>query len=78
MIRKNIRMRKEYLYAKSNEAKNKTDQDNRLKIKRADDAGRKAPNELRLKEDKIRHDLELADDKTILARSHIDDEYEEA
>jgi hypothetical protein len=24
------------------------------------------------------HDLELADDKTIIARSHIDDEYEEA
>ena len=24
------------------------------------------------------HDLELADDNTIIARSHIDDEYEEA
>jgi hypothetical protein len=24
------------------------------------------------------HDLDLADDKTIVARTHIDDEYEEA
>lgn len=36
------------------------------------------PNELRKEKDKLNHDLELADDKTIAARSHIDDEYEEA
>jgi hypothetical protein len=36
------------------------------------------PNELRKERGKLEKDLELADDNTIVARTHIDDEYEEA
>lgn len=36
------------------------------------------PTELRKEKDKLAHELELADDKTIAARTHVDDEYEEA
>lgn len=78
MIRKNIRMRKEYLYHKSEEIKNKGDQDNRFKLKNAQNNDRKVPNELRKVAGKVQHDLELADDKTIVARLNVDDEYEDA
>lgn len=38
----------------------------------------KVPNEIRKEVGAVRKDLELADKNTILARSHIDDEYESA
>jgi len=78
MIRKNIRLRKEYLYHKSQELVHKKDQDKRLMLKKAVDNDRKVPNEIRKEADKVQKDLELADDKTLHARSHIDDEYEES
>jgi U3 small nucleolar ribonucleoprotein protein IMP4 len=49
-----------------------------MKLKNAVDNDRRTPNELRKVESKVKHDLELADDKTIVARSHIDDEYEDS
>jgi len=49
-----------------------------MKLKNAVDNYRRTPNELRKVESKVKHDLELADDKTIVARSHIDDEYEDS
>jgi U3 small nucleolar ribonucleoprotein protein IMP4 len=36
------------------------------------------PTEFKKHKDDMMKDLDLADDKTIVARSHIDDEYEEA
>ncbi len=78
MIRKNIRLRKEYLYHKSQELDHKKDQDKRLMLKKSIDNDRKVPNELRKEAGKVQKDLELADDKTLHARSHIDDEYEES
>ena len=47
-------------------------------LKKANDNDRKVPIELRKEAGKVQHDLELADDKTLHARSHIDDEYEDA
>ena len=78
MLRKNIRLRKEYLYNKTKELKEREHQDKLVKIKRAIESEKKVPNELRKEKGKLEHDLELADDKTIAARTHIDDEYEEA
>ena len=78
MLRKNIRLRKEYLYNKNKELKERDQQEKRIKIKRAIEAEKRVPNELRKEKGKLDHDLELADDKTIVARTHIDDEYEEA
>jgi U3 small nucleolar ribonucleoprotein protein IMP4 len=74
MLRKNIRLRKEYLYNKNKELKEKEHQEKLIKIKRAIESDKKVPNELRKEKGKLEKDLELADDKTILARSHIDDE----
>ena len=78
MIRKNIRLRKEYLYSKSQELKEQKAQDKRILMKNAIDNDRAVPTELRREQDKVNHDLELADEKTIVARSHVDDEYEDA
>jgi len=78
MLRKNIRLRKEYLYNKSKELKDREHQDKLVKIKKAIEKEKRLPTELKKEKDKLAHDLELADDKTILARSHVDDEYEEA
>lgn len=49
-----------------------------MKLKNANDNDKKAPNELRKEVGKVQHDLDLADEKTLHARSHIDDEYEDA
>jgi U3 small nucleolar ribonucleoprotein protein IMP4 len=48
------------------------------KIKRALEKDRPIPTEFRKNKDDLMHDLELADENTIVARTHIDDEYEEA
>lgn len=78
MLRKNIRLRKEYLYNKNKELKEREHQDKLIKIKKAIESDKSMPTELRKNKDKLTHDLELADDKTIVARTHVDDEYEEA
>ena len=78
MLRKTIRQRKEYLFNKNKELKEREHQDKLLKIKKAIENEKRMPTELRKNRDQLNHDLELADDKTIVARTHIDDEYEEA
>ena len=47
-------------------------------MKNAIDNDKAVPTELRKERDAVAHDLELADKNTMVARSHIDDEYEEA
>ena len=47
-------------------------------LRKANDNDQKMPNELRKEAGKVQKDLELADDKTMHARSHIDDEYEDS
>ena len=78
MIRKNIRLRKEYLYEKSQEAKHREKQETRLKVKKAMESDQPLPNELRHVKDQAVRELELADNHTMAARTHIDDEYEMA
>ena len=78
MLRKNIRLRKEYLYQKSKEIKEKEQTDKLRKMRNAIENDKRIPTEFKKDKDKLLHDLELADDNTIVARSHIDDEYEEA
>ena len=47
MIRKNIRLRKEYLYAKQQEISELKKQDNRIKLKHALDSDKAVPTELK-------------------------------
>ena len=78
MIRKNLRLKKEYLYAKSQEALENKKQEKRIKLQNAIENDKAMPTEYKGQRDEIEHDLELADKKTMIARSHVDDEYESA
>ena len=78
MLRKNIRLRKEYPYAKSQEATERTKQEKRAKTVIAIQNDKAIPNEYRKEKDQVMRDVELADRHTMAARTHIDDEYEEA
>lgn len=66
------------MFNKNKELKEREHSEKLLKIKKAIDNDKRMPTELRKNKDELMKDLELADDKTIVARSHIDDEYEEA
>lgn len=66
------------MFNKNKELKEREHQDKLLKIKKSIENNKRMPTELRKQKDQLTHDLELADDKTIVARTHIDDEYEEA
>ena len=46
-------------------------------MKHALDNDKRIPTELKKDKDKVTKDLELADDKTLIAKSHVDDEYED-
>ena len=78
MIRRNIRLRKEYLYSKSQEAKELENQKKRVQVKKAIDNDQKIPNEWKKEKDQVIHQAALGDDHTIAARTAIDDEYEGA
>jgi len=78
MIRRNIRLRKEYLYSKSNEAKDREKQDRIIKVKHAIENDKPIPNEYRKHKEEAIKEMQMTDDHTISRRSHIDDEYEQA
>ncbi|CAL5221698.1 g3934 [Coccomyxa viridis] len=78
MLRRNARLRREYLYRKSLEGKDREEYERKLKIRRALEEGKPIPTELRKDEQALRHNIELEDDNTAVPRSHIDDEYAHA
>jgi len=78
MIRKSIWLRKEYLYNKSKEIQEKEVAEKKRKLKDALEEGKELPSELKWEKDKLLNELEHDDINTIVPRSHIDDEYEEA
>lgn len=77
-MRRNARLRKEYLYRKSLEGKEKDLYEKKRKIRQALEEGRPIPTELRREEAELRHEVELEDDNTAVPRTHIDDEYARA
>jgi len=78
MIRRNARLRKEYLYRKSLEGKEKAAYERKRKIRQALEEGKPMPTELRREEGQLRREVELEDDNTAVVRDHIDDEYAHA
>lgn len=74
-IRRNVRLRKEYLYRKSLEGKERESYEKKRKIKEALQEGKPLPNELVGDEYSLRKDLDLEDEKHQGTSSHIDDEY---
>ncbi|GLT26078.1 hypothetical protein SLA2020_011650 [Shorea laevis] len=78
MLRRNIRLRREYLYRKSLEGKERFLYEKKRKIKEALEEGKPIPTELRNEEAALRQEIDLEDDNTTVPRTHIDDEYANA
>ncbi|CAL5330640.1 unnamed protein product [Camellia sinensis] len=85
MLRRNVRLRREYLYRKSLEGKERLLYEKKRKIKEALDEGKPIPTELRNEEAALRQEIDLEDQNTarrvfknIVPRTHIDDEYANA
>ncbi len=75
MLRKNVRLRKEYLFRKNLEDKEQAILDRKRKLREALDTGKAIPTDIRGEERNLRKKLDLTDDKTEIVKTHIDDEY---
>lgn len=78
MLKRNIRLRREYLYRKSLEGKERLLYEKKRKIREALEEGKPIPTELRNEEAALRREIDLEDDNTAVPRTHIDDEYANA
>lgn len=71
-------MRREFLYRKSLEGKERVLYEKKRKIKKALEEGKPIPTELRNEEATLRQEIDLEDEHTAIPRSTIDDEYANA
>ena len=71
-------MRREYLYRKSLEGKDKNAYEQKRQIREALASGKRIPTELRASYDKLNREIESEDVNTLHQRSHVDDEYGDA
>lgn len=78
MLRRTIRLKREYLYRKSLEGKERLLYEKKRKIRQALEEGKPIPTELRNEEAALRQQIDLEDDHTAIPRSIIDDEYAKA
>ncbi|KVH19090.1 Anticodon-binding [Cynara cardunculus var. scolymus] len=78
MLRRNVRLRREYLYRKSLEGKERLLYEKKRKIKQALEEGKPIPTELRNEDAALRQEIDLEDERTAVPRSTIDDEYANA
>lgn len=78
MLKRNIRLRREYLYRKSLEGKERALYEKKRKIRLALEEGKPIPTELRQEEAALRNELDLEDDQTADLANHMDDEYAHA
>ncbi|KAH8550659.1 anticodon-binding protein [Umbelopsis sp. PMI_123] len=77
MIRRNTRLRREYLYRKSLESKERATFERKQQIKEAIEQGKPVPTELRNTGDTMKADLPF-DEAQTEPTSHVDDEYARA
>ncbi|KAF5190236.1 U3 small nucleolar ribonucleoprotein imp4-like [Thalictrum thalictroides] len=71
MLRRNIRQRKEYLYRKNLEGKERMLYEKKRKIKEALEEGKPIPTELRNEEAALRQEIDLEDEQTTGAKQLI-------
>jgi U3 small nucleolar ribonucleoprotein protein IMP4 len=76
MLRRNVRLRKEYLYRKSLESTDSAEFEKRKAIKDALAEGKRIPAHLRDESERLKHDMEIDDPTSTQLRTHIDDEYQ--
>ncbi|KAA8517159.1 hypothetical protein F0562_017452 [Nyssa sinensis] len=75
---RNVRLRREYIYRKSLEGKERLLYEKKRKIKEALEEGKPVHTELRNEEAALRQEIDLEDEQTAIPRTHIDDEYANA
>jgi len=78
MLRREVRLRKEYLYKKSLEQQQRSIQEKKAKLKYALDEGKAIPTELRKDERELRKLLAYDDPKNSVLAQSIDNEYQYA
>lgn len=77
--KRQTRLRREYLYRKSLEGKEKVVYEQKRIVREALAAGKTTlPTEVRASYDKLKNELDLEDSKTGVQKTHIDDEYGDA
>ncbi|KAJ1280960.1 hypothetical protein BS78_04G272100 [Paspalum vaginatum] len=75
MIRRNIRKRREYLYSKSLEGKERALFEKKRLLRAALEEGKPIPTELRNEEHELRRQIDLEDQQRQVPKSIVDDEY---
>lgn len=75
MHRRSARLRREYLYRKSLEGKQRDEYEKKRIIRTALQEGKPIPTELREESAKLKKQADLEDDNTAVQRTHVDDEY---
>jgi len=75
MIRRYARQRREYLYRKSLEGKEKQDYERKQKLRKALAEGKEIPTELRDDVERLTKQIQLEDENTQELQSIVDDEY---
>jgi U3 small nucleolar ribonucleoprotein protein IMP4 len=75
MIRRNIRLRKEFLYRKALEGKDASIYEKKRKVREALAAGKSIPTELYDEQDQLRKDISWEDERTQNQVDNVDDEY---
>ncbi|KAF3319729.1 uncharacterized protein LOC144567249 [Carex rostrata] len=78
MLRRYTRLKKEYIYRKSLEGKEREHYEKKRKVRQALEEGKPIPTELRNVESELRREIDLEDENTAIPRSLIDDEYASA
>ena len=73
-----MRLRREYLYRKSLEGKERAEYEKKAAVREALREGKPLPTELKGQVDALREKIAAEDDESSRVRSHIDDEYAEA
>lgn len=63
-MRRNARLRREYLYKKSLEGKERAEYERKEKIRQALQTGQMIPTELRFEAEKLKKEIDLEDDRT--------------
>ncbi|CAM9626790.1 unnamed protein product [Choristocarpus tenellus] len=77
-VRRQVRLRKEYIYRKSLQGKEAVTYEKKRRVREALRDGTPLPTELRADEASLRHQVELEDDETAKEKNYMDDEYAQA
>jgi U3 small nucleolar ribonucleoprotein protein IMP4 len=76
--RRQTRLRREYMYRKSLEGREKTEYEQKRKIRDALALGKPLPTEVRASYDKLQQQVDAEDNMTQTPKTHVDDEYGDA